>query len=228
MHPETRLGLAGMLPPGRMVTSDEGNGGVQPLWVSNGPATAELWARMHAEHTRSELWPLLPDSLDPSDGEFRPWGSGEVFPEQMSSLASHDPAGLLAQWWATCTAVDEDDDILDTDRHLAVTAPFGQTWPGLAPSRDRATNPDQLATEFAHAFLADRPQTRLGLVAAASGAEALTAVGWSGPCNYDNVTCRSRMRDRSAPVRAIPLSPTNGIPSPGPGRTSSSSTHASA
>jgi hypothetical protein len=27
-------------------------------------------------------------------------------------------------------------DVLDTRRRLAVTAPFGQTWPGLAPSRE--------------------------------------------------------------------------------------------
>ncbi|GGT08444.1 hypothetical protein GCM10010286_37250 [Streptomyces toxytricini] len=185
MHPETRLDL----PPGRMVTSDEGDGDVQPLWLSDGPAAIELWTRMHAEHTRSGLWPLLLDSLDPNDGEFRPWGSGEVFPEQMSSPASHDSAGLLARWWDTYTAVDEDD-MLDAGRRLAVTAPFGQTWPGLAPSRETTTNPDQLAAGFAQAFLADRPQTRLGLVAAASGAEALTAAGWAGPCNYDNDTAK--------------------------------------
>ncbi|MER7998115.1 DUF4253 domain-containing protein [Streptomyces sp. NPDC095613] len=178
-----------LLPPGRMVTADEGDGDVQPLWLSDGPATVELWTRMHAEHTRSGLWPLLLDSLDPNDGEFRPWASGEVFPEQMSSLTSHGSAGLLARWWDTYTAVDEDD-MLDADRRRAVTAPFGQTWPGLAPSRETATNPDQLAAESVQAFLADRPQTRLGLVAAASGAEALTAAGWAGPCNYDNDTAK--------------------------------------
>ncbi|MEU7402248.1 DUF4253 domain-containing protein [Streptomyces sp. NPDC044948] len=145
---------------------------------------------MHAEHIHSGLWPLLLDSLDPNDGRFRPWGSGEVFPEQMSSPASHDSAGLLARWWAAYTAVDEDDDMLDTDRRLSVTAPFGQTWPGRAPSRETTTNPDQLASEFAQAFLADHSQVRLGLVAAASGAEALTAAGWAGPCNYDNDTAK--------------------------------------
>ncbi|MEW2417486.1 DUF4253 domain-containing protein [Streptomyces sp. NPDC046866] len=180
----------GLLPAGRMVMSDEGDGDVQALWLSDGPATAELWWRMYAEHTRSGLWPLLLDALDPNDAEFRPWGSGEVFPEQMSSPANHDPSGLLAQWWATYTAVDEDDDMLDTDRRLAVTAPFGHTWPGLAPSREVATNPDQLAAEFAQAFLAGRPQTRLGLFPAASGAEALAVSGWSGPCNYENDTAK--------------------------------------
>ena len=28
----------GPLPPGRMVTSDEGDGDVQPLWLGDGPA----------------------------------------------------------------------------------------------------------------------------------------------------------------------------------------------
>ncbi|MFD9411273.1 DUF4253 domain-containing protein [Streptomyces sp. NPDC059989] len=190
MHPESRSSLDGLLPPGRMVTSDEGDGDRQPLWLSDGPAAPELWTRMYTEHARSGLWPLLLDALDPNDGEFRPWGSGEVFPEQMSSPASHDPAGLLAQWWATYTAVDEDDDMLDVKRRLAVTAPFGQVWPGLAASRETVTNPEQLASEFAEAFLTDCPRTRLGLVAAPSGAEALTAVGWAGPCNYENDTAK--------------------------------------
>ncbi|MGW3059536.1 hypothetical protein ACWC98_26895 [Streptomyces goshikiensis] len=108
----------------------------------------------------------------------------------MSSPASHDPAGLLAQWWATYTAVDEDDDMLDVKGRLAVTAPFGQVWPGLAAGRETVTNPEQLASEFAEAFLTDRPRTRLGLVAAPSGAEALTAVGWAGPCDYGNDTAK--------------------------------------
>lgn len=73
---------------------------------------------------------------------------------------------------------------------LAGTAPFGQTWPGLAAGSERATNPDQLAAEYAQVFLAERVQTRLGLVAAASGAEALAVAGWDGPCNYDNGTAK--------------------------------------
>ncbi|MFF7178392.1 DUF4253 domain-containing protein [Streptomyces sp. NPDC008121] len=145
---------------------------------------------MHAEHPRSGLWPLLLDALDPNDGACRPWGSGELFPDQMSSPAGHDPAGLLAGWWATYTAVDEEGDILGADGRLAVTAPFGQVWPGPAPSRRTATSPERSASEFAQAFLADRAQVRLGLVAAESGAEALTAVGWAGPCNYDNDTAK--------------------------------------
>ncbi|MGW3059535.1 hypothetical protein ACWC98_26890 [Streptomyces goshikiensis] len=72
MHPESRSSLDGLLPPGQMVTSDEGDGDRQPLWLSDGPAEPDLWTRMHTEHARSGLWPLLLDALDPNDGEFRP------------------------------------------------------------------------------------------------------------------------------------------------------------
>ncbi|MER8029869.1 DUF4253 domain-containing protein [Streptomyces bauhiniae] len=49
---------------------------------------------------------------------------------------------------------------------------------------------DQLAADYAQVFLAGHPRSRLGLVTAASGAEALTAAGWSGPANYDNDTAK--------------------------------------
>ncbi|MFE6844531.1 hypothetical protein [Streptomyces sp. NPDC057686] len=72
MHAEARSSLEDLLPPGRMITCDEGDGDAQPLWLSDGSATAELWARSYDEHTRSGLWPLLLDALDTNDGEFRP------------------------------------------------------------------------------------------------------------------------------------------------------------
>ncbi|MFE2149203.1 DUF4253 domain-containing protein [Streptomyces lavendulae] len=190
MTPELLSTIAVPLPSGRLITSDEGGGDVQALWLSDGAASAETWKRIREQHPHTGVWPLLLDALDPNDGEFRPWGSGEVFPERMSSPADHDPADLLAQWWATYTADDEDDDMLDVKRRLAVTAPFGQTWPGLAPGRAAGADPDELASEFARAFLIDRPQTRLGLIAAGSGAAALTVAGWFGPCNYDNDTAK--------------------------------------
>ncbi|MFD8965161.1 hypothetical protein ACFV0C_09185 [Streptomyces sp. NPDC059568] len=57
-----------------MITSDEGDGDMQPLWLSDTPASAELWARLLAEHSTSGLWPLLLDAYAPGDAEFRPWG----------------------------------------------------------------------------------------------------------------------------------------------------------
>ncbi|MEW2373902.1 DUF4253 domain-containing protein [Streptomyces sp. NPDC006656] len=188
MNPELLSTFAVPLPPGRLITSDEGDGDVQPLWLSDGPVSAELWARIRDEHPRSGVWPLLLDSRDPEDSDFRPWGAGEFFPERMSSPDDHDPTDLLEKWWTTYTAIDEDDDMLSPDERLAVTAPFGQTWPGLAPCSEGAANPSQLAAEYAEHFVLSRPLSRLGLVAAPSGADALTLAGWDGPANWDNDT----------------------------------------
>ncbi|WP_407109627.1 DUF4253 domain-containing protein [Streptomyces sp. DSM 116494] len=66
--------------------------------------------------------------------------------------------------------------------------------------------PHQLAAEFVHAFLADRPQTRLGLVAAVSGADALTAAGWAGPCNYDTDTAKFSADARDWEFRSVLVS----------------------
>ncbi|MFE0420673.1 hypothetical protein [Streptomyces tendae] len=54
---------------------------MQPLWLSNSPAAAELWARLLAEHNTSGLWPLLLDAPDPGNADFRPGASGELFPD---------------------------------------------------------------------------------------------------------------------------------------------------
>ncbi|MFJ6014367.1 hypothetical protein [Streptomyces sp. NPDC092952] len=43
---------------------------------------------MQAEHPRTGLWPLLLAPLEPDDdGLFRPWGSGELCPEDVSDPA---------------------------------------------------------------------------------------------------------------------------------------------
>ncbi|MFJ2591106.1 hypothetical protein [Streptomyces sp. NPDC087538] len=168
-----------------MITSDEGDGGTQPLWLSDTQASAELWARLLAEHSTSGLWPLHLDSLDPDDSEFRPWASGELFPEDLTAPQEHDPAVLLAQWWGEYTKVGEDGDLLTPDKRLALTQPFGQTWPRPALDHEPVTGAGQSAAEYAQTFADQHPQSRLRLVAAACGADALTAVGWDGPTNYD-------------------------------------------
>ncbi|MEU6673816.1 DUF4253 domain-containing protein [Streptomyces sp. NPDC046925] len=188
MTPELLSTIAVPLPPGRLITTDEGDGGVQALWLSDGPVSAMLWTRIRDEHPCSGGWPLLLDSRDPGDSDFRPWGSGELFPEQMSSPGDHAAADLLAKWLATYTGVDEDDDMLSPGKRLAITAPFGQTWPGLAPGNETRPDPVRLAAEYAEHFVLGRSRSRIGLVAAPSGAEALTPVGWDGPANWDNDT----------------------------------------
>lgn len=190
MTSEPRMLLETPLPPGRTISSEDGSGVDQSFWLSDGPAPAGLWARICAEHARTGLWPLLLDSRDPDDSEFRPWASGELSPERMSSPRAHDPAELLAQWWGEYTVTGEDDDMLPPGERAAVTAPFGQRWPGLAPARAAGPDPDKEAAEYAEFFASLRPHVHLGLVPAASGADALTAVGWDGPANYDNDTAK--------------------------------------
>lgn len=62
----------------------------------------------------------------------------------------------------------------------AVLAPFGPTWPGPAPSPGTAPSPrpvrdaDRHARTLAAQLLDATPGVRIGLVPAASGAEALT------------------------------------------------------
>ncbi|WP_405019950.1 DUF4253 domain-containing protein [Kitasatospora sp. NBC_00070] len=190
MATELHLPIGIPLPPGRMIISDEGDGDLQPLWLSDGPASAGLWVMVRAEHVRTGLWPLLLDSGEPFDSEFRPWGAGELFPERMSSPDAHDPAELLARWWKDYTTLDEEDDMLSPEERQAVTAPFGQLWPGLASSPRSLLDPDEMAAEYAEHFVARRPQSRLGLVVAGTGSDAITVAGWDGPLNYDNDTAK--------------------------------------
>ncbi|MER6850575.1 DUF4253 domain-containing protein [Streptomyces flaveolus] len=105
----------------------------------------------------------------------------------MSAPADHDAESVLARWWRDYTATDEDDQ-LDVEERLAVTAPFGQNWPGPALAATPGEDADAIADQSAQAFLARHPHARLGLVAALRGADALTTVGWNGPVNYDTDT----------------------------------------
>ncbi|MFF8414366.1 DUF4253 domain-containing protein [Streptomyces omiyaensis] len=189
MNPEALLGDDVELPPGRLVTADEGSGGVWPLWLSDGPAPFGAWGRIRAAHARTGLWPLLLEPLHPGAGEFRPWASGELYPEGMSRPADHAPEAVLVRWWESAVPVEEDD-VLSTERRLALTAPYGAVWPGLAPGREPVEDPGRLAAEHADLLLSFGIEARLGLVEAGSGAEALAAVGWSGPANHENDTAR--------------------------------------
>ncbi|GAB3007223.1 DUF4253 domain-containing protein [Saccharothrix stipae] len=184
------------LPPGRPVTPQNGSG--RPaFWLGDGPAPEGLWARLRAGHTRSGLWPLLLDAADDEDPEYRPWGNGEVLPDVMSEPDGHDPAVLLARWWADYTAEDPDDTADDSDdpddtltaaERPAVTAPFGTTWPGLATTPAPVGDPDRIADGLAGHLLEGHPSLRLGLVATDRAADAVTRAGWTGTTNYTGDT----------------------------------------
>ncbi|MEU5695840.1 DUF4253 domain-containing protein [Actinosynnema sp. NPDC020468] len=185
------------LPPGRPVFAEDAEAGDRPaLWLSDRPAPAGLWARLRAEHARTGLWPLLLDALDDDEEDYRPWANGEVAPGEMTAPDGHDAAALLADWWTQHTAEDPEDG-LNPEERRAVTAPYGETWPGLAPARPVRTDPEHAADGLAEQLLAGHASMRLGLVAADRGADAVTAVGWTGPMNYidDTAELSAVLRD---------------------------------
>ncbi|ACU38569.1 DUF4253 domain-containing protein [Actinosynnema mirum] len=176
--------LSSALPPGRPVRSRERPESPLPaLWLSGGPAPAGLWTRLRAEHASSGLWPLLLDALDDEDPAYRPWGSGELTPAPSAAAGAHDPAVVLERWWAAHTGEDPEDQLTPAQR-LAVTAPFGRAWPGLAPARVPTNDPGRVADDLAGELLRGHGSLRLGLVAADRGADALTVAGWRGAAGY--------------------------------------------
>ncbi|MFJ8568408.1 hypothetical protein [Streptomyces sp. NPDC093514] len=58
--------------------------------------------------------------------------------------------------------------MLSPDKRLAITAPFGQTWPDLAPGREGTADLGQMAAEQAEHFALSRLRSCLGLIAAPS------------------------------------------------------------
>ncbi|MFJ9605965.1 DUF4253 domain-containing protein [Kitasatospora sp. NPDC101176] len=182
------------LPPGRPVAGEQWGRREPYLWISDDAAPAGLWQQLHRAHPQTGLWPLLLVPLR-EDGEFRPWLSGELSPEAASDPSYYDPAALLRTWWRgiSSTGEDEDGDELfpeDAAELQEALAPFGPRWPGPAPA---ATLREGAAGSEARA-LADVLQglrgPRLGLVGAASGAEALVACGWRGPTNHEEDTAK--------------------------------------
>jgi hypothetical protein len=172
---------AHLLPPGRLVTPE--GGGLPRYWLSDAPVAADVWVRLRQEHPRSGLWPLLLGGLRREPN--RPWADGEVYPEGMTAPDNHDPAALLAGWWAEHTDPDKEAGLASADQ-TAVTAPYDQVWPGPAPAGPIRSAPEDLADGYARELL--RRPTRLGLVAADRGADTLAVTGWGGPANYANDT----------------------------------------
>ncbi|GLZ81156.1 hypothetical protein Afil01_59630 [Actinorhabdospora filicis] len=153
------------LPPGRIIHGDEGDGS-ESHWLSDGPIGISLWRDLVATRAATGLAPVLAAPLDDDPREpFRPWGSGECFPDDTSSPAAHDPAATLARWWER--------------------RGDGRAWPGTAAGESFAVEAaDRSEDELAEELLAVRQPLRLVLARGRSAAEALASAGWSGPANY--------------------------------------------
>ncbi|WP_063830754.1 DUF4253 domain-containing protein [Kitasatospora phosalacinea] len=182
--------VAGLLPAGRLISPLDGGEDTAPvLWLSDGPAPLGLWEELHRAHPRTGLWPLLLAPLRAEDEEFRPWGTGELSTASASEPDWYDPAALLRTGWEYSTVVDSDGEPLDPEEASELgssIAPFLDGWPGTAPAAERVGDPDGAARALARELLARDARLRIGLVAAGSGAGALTACGWSGPVNHED------------------------------------------
>ncbi|GHJ52998.1 hypothetical protein Nm8I071_23050 [Nonomuraea sp. TT08I-71] len=165
-----------LLPPGRLVAPFE-----QPnrpvYWLSDAPATAATWLALYTRRVETGLYPLL--LAGTGRGASRPWVDGEVWPLRNSAPEAHDPATLLAGWWARHVPDDAGDMTMDT--------PYSRVWPGPAgtPTADpggEVDDPDTRAAGLVDQLVDDAK--RLGLVATSRGADTLAATGWSGPANH--------------------------------------------
>jgi hypothetical protein len=90
-------------------------------------------------------------------------------------------------WWAEWVERRDEDGFPELE-------PYGRRWPGLAPAGDTGQEPDDFADQYVRDN--DDGTSRIILVAAARGADVLTAVGWEGAVNYtgDNSWLSSVLR----------------------------------
>lgn len=170
------------LPPGRLVVP--ASGGRPAYWLCDDPdpEVGYLWSDFLDAHENSGLWPLL--FFGPK-GTADYWEGGPVRPEAMSDPAAVDAETALTTRWPVYNSP-------------GMTEPFGFHWPGLAPAPDdddhwhRVAGAYLLADEIAIQLCDRHPSgsVRLGLVAAPSGADALTVAGWDGPFNFEPDTAR--------------------------------------
>ncbi|HEY1812191.1 MAG TPA: DUF4253 domain-containing protein [Kofleriaceae bacterium] len=155
------------LPPGRRIAA----GGDEPvLWISEQPLrdAAARWRELARGYANHGLWPLLMSTLHDDGG--RPWLTDELDLDRVSDPGAHDALAVLADSWQNVLPASDDE--------LGVVAPLGRSFPGLAA----ATTGDPLSIGDA----VEDTTVRLGLVAVARPADAVAAIGWSGPLNHTN------------------------------------------
>ncbi|MDH2427455.1 DUF4253 domain-containing protein [Sphaerisporangium sp. TRM90804] len=140
------------------------------FWLSEGPVSGELWARLRAEHPNSGLWPvLLEDSV-------QPWSVGQIAPDAATEIDNfHVDAFMEEVWsdWVERASADQ----------LEILDPFGPVCPEPAAPAEPRYDPGELADHYA-ATLAERGAP-LGLAAVQRGADALAVMGWQGALHHN-------------------------------------------
>ncbi|MFF7210618.1 DUF4253 domain-containing protein [Streptomyces sp. NPDC008238] len=164
------------LPPGTLVDATRDGRSHEPLlWHAEGPAEPASWERLLPARMTAGLLPVLL-SMDGALPTIR-----DLDPGAMSYPGDHDADEVLAGFWEGGWEEEPDED--DGD----LVAPFGRTWPGLAPAREFEADPDVRAAEVAASVVEAGwiKDPRAALVPARRSADVPAAIGWTGPCNHE-------------------------------------------
>jgi Domain of unknown function (DUF4253) len=165
------------LPAGRRVHA--GFESVTPVaWATTEPLPEPglTWWQLSAQREDSGLAPILLAGLDHTTR--RPWDVEEFGePADVSQVDHLSAAELLAECWSGETGGGEEE---EDEEFWEMLAPFGLSFPGLAPATTSGLSPARL-----QAFLAALAPARIGLVPAARPADVLPRIGWNGSDRFD-------------------------------------------
>ena len=146
-------------------------------WTQTGAGTK--WDRLSEKAAETGLRPFLLADMAGEPG--RPWGTPESdgdevisTPLDTTAVDRLDAAAILAgYWWA-------DEETLAEDEELrAILAPFGPSFPGLAPAIVGELGPELMR----RAVFQYTRDARIGLVPADRPADVLARLGWQGAVN---------------------------------------------
>lgn len=145
------------------------------LWATREPVPQPglAWLAVHEMAPRTGLVPILLGYQD-SPGDGRPWDNEEFddVPD-LTAIDLTDPAEVIRESWDG--SIDPDD---DDPEQLEQFAPFGFSFPGLAPGQ-----PAALASQEVRDALGSLPPARIGLIPADSPADVLLRIGFAGAVN---------------------------------------------
>ena len=170
LPPESGGTVAGVALPAGILYAPEPEGGSRGedpvVWASAAPVAkvAQVWSQLAASFPETGLWPFV------IDDEYGFRGFDDYLMDVPRGRHT-EVLTILRRAWNDQFAYDDE----FPDENLA---PFGRTFPGLAPatSGDRVTSIDQIvATLTGH----------LGIVGVNRPADILDAVGWMGAVNID-------------------------------------------
>lgn len=157
------------------------------LWYAKQPAAPDSWAGLLPARMTAGLQPVL---LGVAELPPEKW---DLDPGLMSYPGDHDPEDVLAEFWEYSTentgaeAEPGNEAEGDTEDGYGFLAPFGPDWPGPAPAREPAADPDDRAAEVVAGLVARRcsEDFRPALVHARRSADIPAAIGWTGPVSHD-------------------------------------------